>query len=103
MEPKTILAIVALAVGVILIFKDVVLAVLAKSVSGGSSKAAPVEGAVVKTTPISKSKTPRPSSAEVLNDLDSLVLALDRTKDSQEIDYLIDSLAPKLIRRSLEK
>lgn len=88
MDLKTILVISAIAVGIILVFKDQLLSLLSSSKAALETK--PIGTINVGTT-----------VAHSLSDLESLVRALDPDKDKEELDYLIDKLAPKLIRRKL--
>ncbi len=88
MDLKTILAVAAILVGIILVFKDQLMAVIQNP---------------IRTTIIPEAKNVKtivtPSAS--LDELESLVYSLDSEKDKEELDFLIDKLAPKLIRRKL--
>ncbi len=96
MDVKTILAISALVIGVVLIFKDQVIAAF----QGIRQPPAPPATQPVQPVQVGKSQN-QPVLTAQTNNLDFLILSLDAKKDKDEIDYLIDKLGPKLMRRRL--
>ncbi len=84
MDLRTILAISGIGLAALLFFQDQIKAFLTTVKPTGAPNVK------VSANPVS-----------ALVDLETLVHALDNEKDKEELDYLIDKLAPKLIRRKL--
>lgn len=92
LETKTIIAISAIVVGIFLIFKDQIFSIFSNI--------------NVKTTNPIPQILPKniPSRTDLcLLELEGLIQSLDKDKDKQDIDFLIDNLGPKLIRRRLNQ
>lgn len=95
MEPKTIIALCSLAVAVFMIFKDQIFGALKSSTTPSPSTPSPV-AQFVQTTPSNK-------KVYCLDGLEELISALDAAQDEEDINYLIDKVGPKILRRKLGK
>lgn len=98
MDLKSIIGIAIVAVGIFMIFKDQIFSFLKSSASSVQAQATPLTKEAAIQVAVNKA-----ANEACLGELEGLILALDQDKDNDEIDYLIDKLGPKLIRRRLGK
>lgn len=97
LDVKTLIALASLVMGVILILGPKIKEWLASAATTKSNPIADAFQAVVNTEKAKKlEETP-------LDCLENLVRGLDQTEHKEQIDTLIDKVAPTLIRQRLKK